>query len=254
MLTNIRYILITAWRDRMFWVLLAGVLAAALIAHVLGATAPANTGVLTLSYSSNAARIMIIIGLVIFTCSHLHNAFESHEVDVFLSRPITRTNLVISYWLGFAAVAFIHAAALIALMALQGVMDWTGFFWWSLSLLAECWLAVAIALFASFTLRKSATSVLASMGFYMLGRMIGYFLITIKSAFLFEQQWLNVILTGTLKYISVIIPRLDFFAKDDWLVHGVKHMQDVELFALQTLVFIPLLILATIADFRRKQF
>lgn len=254
MSSNIRYILLTAWRDRMFWVLLWGVLLAAIVAHMLGSTAANHTQELTISYSSNAARLMLITGLVVFACSHLHHAFNTHEIDVFLSRPITRANLVISYWLGFAAVSLFHAAALIGIMALQGIVNWQGFWWWSLSLLAECWVAVAIALFASFTLRSAVASVLASMGFYILGRMIGFFLIAIKSAFLFQQQWINLLLTCSLKYISIIIPRLDWFAKDEWLIRGVVHTHDLWLLFLQTLVFIPLLLLSTIADFRRRQF
>ena len=87
---------------------------------MLGATAPADTRELTVSYSSNAARIMIITGLIIFVCSHLHNAFHTQEIDVFLSRPLTRTKLILSYWVGFAYVALIHASAVIILLALAG--------------------------------------------------------------------------------------------------------------------------------------
>src|SRR5262249_52464517 len=104
MTPTIRYIFLTAWRDRMFWILLVGILAAGIIAHMLGATAQENTRELTVSYSSNAARAMIVLGLIIFVCSHLHNAFNTHEIDVFLSRPITRTKLILSYWVGFAYV------------------------------------------------------------------------------------------------------------------------------------------------------
>ena len=254
MLTNIRYIFLTALRDNMFYVLLFGVIGASIIAHMLGATAPADTKALTIEYSSNAARIMIILGLVIFTCYHLSNAFETHEIDVFLSRPITRTNLVISYWLGFANIALLHALATIALLAFQGVINWEGFLYWSISLLLECWLAVAIALFASFTLKGGFISVMASMGIYVLSRMMAFFVITTQSGFMFEKQWINFILTGFMKYISVIIPRLDFFTKSEWLIHGIKHFSDINLFLIQVAIFIPLLLLATIADFRRKQF
>jgi ABC-type transport system involved in multi-copper enzyme maturation permease subunit len=254
MLTNIRYIFLTALRDNLFWVLLLGVLAAAIIAHMLGSTAPIDTRQLTISYSSSAARVMIIIGLIVFVCSHLSNAFATHEIDVFLSRPITRSNLVISYWVGFANVALLHVLATVALVALQGVMSWSGYFFWTLSLLLECWLAVALALFASFTLKSGVASVLTSLGLYALSRMIGFFIATTNSAFLFEQRWVNLLLTYALKGIAIIMPRLDFFTKSEWLVDGLKHSRELELFAAQAAIFIPLLLLATIADFRRKQF
>jgi hypothetical protein len=238
----------------MFWVLLAGILAAGVIAHMLGATAQMNTRELTTAYSSNAARIMIIIGLIIFVCFHLHNAFDTHEIDVFLSRPITRVKLILSYWVGFAYVALIHAGAVIMLLGTQDIVNWKGFILWSVSLLLECWIVVAVALFASFTLKSSVSSILASFGFYVLARMMAFFVVTTQTTHVFEKQWANSIIIYTLKGISMIIPRLDFFAQDNWLIEGVKSVQDLEMFIGQAAVTIPLLILATITDFRRKQF
>lgn len=254
MVTNIRYILLTALRDWLFVALMLGVIVCSMVAHMLGSTALVETQEMTLSYVSASTRIVIVSGLIVFACFHVRNAFDTKEIDMFLARPITRASLVLSYWLGFAVVATLLVLPTVGFVALQGLMDKTGFLLWTLSLLAECWLAVAVALFASFTLRSAVTSVLASMGFYVLGRMMGFFIITTKSAFLFEQQWVNTILTGALKGVSVIMPRLDFFAKSEWLIYGVRNMQDYQLGLVQALVFIPLLVLATIADFRRRQF
>jgi len=51
-----------------------------------------------------------------------------------------------------------------------------------------------------------------------------------------------------------LIPRMDFFTKSDWLINGIKDYGDLKLFALQAAIYIPLLLWAAIADFRRKQF
>ena len=254
MLTNVRYILLTALRDWLFAALMIGVIACALIAHMLGSTALVETQEMTLSYTSASARIVIITGLIIFACFHVRNAFDTKEIDVFLSRPITRSNLVFSYWVGFAAVAILLVIPTIVMITVQGVLNWKGFFFWSLSLLVECWLVLAIALFAAFTLKSAVTSTMASMGFYVLARMMGFFIATSQSGFVFDTQWINFILGHALKLVSTIIPRLDLFAKSDWLIYGLKNIQDLKLFIAQAAIFIPLLILATIADFRRKQF
>lgn len=254
MLTNVKYILLTALRDWLFAALMIGVIACALIAHMLGGTALIETQEMTLSYTSASARVVIITGLIIFACFHVRNAFDTKEIDVFLSRPITRSNLVFSYWLGFAAVAVLLVIPTFILIAVQGIMNAKGFVFWSVSLLIECWLVVAIALFSAFTLGSAVTSTMASMGFYVLARMMGFFIATSKTAFMFEQQWVNNIFVYMLKGVSVVMPRLDFFAKSDWLIYGLKNINELEFFAVQAAIFIPLLILATIADFRRKQF
>jgi ABC-type transport system involved in multi-copper enzyme maturation permease subunit len=254
MLTNVRYILLTALRDWLFAALMVGVIACALIAHMLGATALIETQEMTLSYSSASARVVVITGLIVFVCFHVRNAFDTKEIDVFLSRPITRSSLVFSYWLGFAAVALILLVPLFALIAALGVLSKSGFAAWMASMIVECWLVVAISLFASFTLKSAVASVMASMGFYVLARMMGFFIVTTNSAFLFNIQWLNRLFIYALKAVSVFMPRLDFFAKSDWLIYGVKQAGDLRLFAAQAAIFIPLLIFATIADFRRRQF
>jgi hypothetical protein len=42
-------------------------------------------------------------------------------------------------------------------------------------------LVVALAMFSAFTLRSAVSSVLAAFGFYTLGRMMGFFLVTLES-------------------------------------------------------------------------
>ena len=39
--------------------------------------------------------------------------------------------------------------------------------------------------------------------------------------------------------VSVIVPRLDFFAKSNWLIYGAKSYEDLYLFLIQSTVFIP---------------
>lgn len=254
MFTNVRYILLTALRDWLFAALMVGVIACTLIAHMLGATALIETQEMTLSYASASARVVIVAGLIVFACFHVRSAFDTKEIDVFLSRPITRSSLVFSYWLGFATVAFLLVIPVLGLIAVQGILSHQGFVIWAFSLLIECWLMVAVALFTSFTLKSAVTSVIASMGFYVLARMMGFFIATTQSAFLFEKAWVNMVLSSALKCVSIFMPRLDFFAKSDWLIYGAVPMSDIKLFFAQALIFIPFLISATIADFRRKQF
>lgn len=254
MLTNIRYILLTALRDKLFLALVLGVVAAAGISRVLGGTALIEAQEMALAFASASSRVIVMMGLIVFVCFHIRQAFDTREIDVFLSRPITRTNLVFSYWLGFSFVAVLLGLLVGVVLAFMGVKSLPGFAFWLTSLLLEGMLVVAIALFAAFTLKSAVSSVMASMGFYVLARMMGYFMITTESAMLFRIPELNYALTGALKIISIFIPRLDFFSKSEWLNYGVADAAGQALFAWQALVFIPVLLLAAMIDFRRKQF
>ena len=254
MFSNIRYVLLTATRDRLFFGLLIGILAAAYISSVLGSTAMLETDQMTLAFTAASARVIIMVGLIVFIGFHMRNAFDAKEIDVLLSRPISRTTLVLSYWLGFAVVATLLVLPTIVLVGLLGTLNKHGYMLWSLSLLLESWLVVSIALFAALTIKSGVGTVLGSLAIYTLSRMMGFFIATTKAGSLFKAAEINMGAEWTMTAISTIVPRLDFYAKSQWLIYGAKSYDDVWLVLMQSAVFIPLLIAAAVIDFKRKQF
>lgn len=254
MFSNIRYVLLTAMRDRLFFGLLVGILAAAYISSVLGSTAMLEVEQMTLSFTAASARVIIMVGIIVFIGFHMRNAFDAREIDVLLSRPISRTSLVLSYWLGFVAVVTLLVLPTIALIYVVGTLNLTGFLLWAVSLILESWLVVSIALFAALTVKSGVGTVLSSLAIYTLSRMMGFFVATSKTGILFEHQEVNMGARFIMEAISVVVPRLDFFAKSQWLIYGAKSYDDLWLFLMQGAVFIPLLLAAAIIDFKRKQF
>lgn len=254
MLSNIRYVLLTATRDRLFFGLLVSVLAAAYISSVLGSTAMLETEQMTLAFTAASARVIIMVGLIVFIGFHMKNAFEAREIDVLLSRPISRTTLVLSYWLGFAVVAALLVVPTLVLVALIGTLNKTGYLLWASSLFLESLLVISIALFAALTIRSGVGTVLASLAMYTLSRMMGFFLATTKTGVLFNSAEVNSGAQWMMGAISTVVPRLDFYAKSQWLIYGPKSYDDLKLFLIQSAVFIPLLIAASVIDFKRKQF
>lgn len=254
MKTNIRYILLTALRDWLFVGLLLGVVAVSLVSSLMGNMAMVEQNQLRLVYAAAGARVVLVVGLIVFVCFHLRNAFDTKEIDVFLSRPISRANLVFSYWLGFAVVATVLALPSFGIVWWVGLLNAKGFALWALGLWLELLLVVAVALFSSFTLRSAVSSVLTSLAFYVLSRMMGFFIATASSTMLFKDAGLNALAEQAMKGFAIFVPRLDFFAKSEWLVYGVESAEHIWLMVLQAGVFVPLLVLAAIIDFRGKQF
>lgn len=254
MFSNIRYVLLTATRDRLFLGLLIGIAVAAYISSVLGSTAMIETEQMTLAFTAAAARVIIMVGVIVFIGFHMRNAFDAREIDVLLSRPISRTTLVLSYWIGFSTVATFLVLPTVIMVALIGTLNQTGFWVWSVSLLLESWLVVSIALFASLTIKSGVGTVLSSLAIYVLSRMMGFFLATTATTSIFKDHTINLGTQWVMKGISLVVPRLDFYAKSNWLIYGAKSYEDVNLFVIQSLIFIPLLVLASVIDFKRKQF
>lgn len=253
--TLIRYVLITALRDRLFLGMLAATLVATGISAALAATSMIEVREMTLAFSAATSRLILMLGLVVFVAFHIRHAFDAKEIDVMLSRPISRPLLVFSYWMAFCVAALVMTALSAGVVYALGPLSLSGFGTWAFSMLLEAWLVVAFTLFAALVLKSGVITVLTAIGFYTLSRMMGFFLITVGGRSVFESTELNMAFKRAIDWLAIIIPRLDFFAKTRWLSYGVEGMPtELVLFTVQSLIFIPLLLTLAILDFRKRQF
>src|SRR5690606_13929391 len=118
----------------------------------------------------------------------------------------SRSNLVLSYWLGFSVAAALLVLPTTAAMWWVGVLDREGFYVWATTLMLEVFLVVAVALFSAFTLRSAVTSVMASFGFYVLSRMMGFFIATSQSSLLFRDADLNNASKWLMEHLAIFVP------------------------------------------------
>lgn len=258
--TTIRYIFLTAVRDWLFIGLSAAILLAIGLSFFLGGTALVEQQEMTIVYASGASRVILIVGLIVFVCFHVRRAFDNREVEVILTRPISRSVFVFSYWAGFAMLAVLITIPLVLLMAFVLNVSIKGLLFWGLSVLLEAFLVVAFALACSLILQSAVSSVLVSFTFYFISRMMGFFAAIIdKPAVMRDISW-SWVMENVLTVSSVALPRLDLFGKSKWLIYGTASdaniflMDIVPVFLVQSVIFVPLLLFMGIYDFRRRQF
>jgi ABC-type transport system involved in multi-copper enzyme maturation permease subunit len=258
--TTIRYIFLTAIRDWLFIGLAAAILLAVGMSFFLGGTALVEQMQMTIVYASGSSRVILIIGLIVFVCFHVRRAFDNREVEVILTRPISRSSFVFSYWAGFAILSFLVSVPLTLLLGILLDVNFQGLLFWGASLVFESFIVVAFALACSLILQSAVSSVFVSFGFYFISRMMGFFVAIIdKPSMVRDVSW-SWIMENILTVSSMILPRLDLFGKSKWLVYGVG--SDVNLlladlipiFIVQSVIYVPLLLFMAIYDFKRRQF
>ncbi len=254
MSTTVKYILITALRDWLFAGLFVAIFFAFGVSAFLGDTALVEENVMTVTYVAGSTRVILLIGLIVFVCFHVRRAFENREIEVMISRPISRGAFVFAYWMGFAVVAAIPILFLTIAMYFFFDVHLAGLLYWGGSLLLEAFFAVAFALFSSLILRSAVTSVLLCFGFYFLSRMMGFFTYILEKPYLFNNFDFGVAMQKVIYIVSIVIPRLDTFSKSEWLVYGIAQDTNYMIFVPQTVIYIPFLLMAAIFDFKRRQF
>lgn len=255
MKTIIRYILLTARRDWLFGGVLVLIAVLYGLASFMGSTALVEQYYMAMAYFSGSSRIVLVVGMIVFICFHMRRSFDHREIEAILSKPISRVQFLVAYWVAFTILSVGTTLPVVAVLGLLYTPDYVGLLYWSISLIAEIALVTAFTLLASLILRSAVAAVLASLAFYFVARLIGFFLAAIQQeTSLMGGGILGQITEGILLVISTALPRLDMFAKSAWLIYGVAEAHDIWIFAVQSGVYIFLLMAMAIFDFKRKQF
>ncbi len=115
---------------------------------------------------------------------------------------------------------------------------------------------IVFSLLTSLILKNSFSSIMATLGFYAIARLMGMYVMAIElpnisqTNFEFSAKSFALVL----KVLSAIFPRLDLFGQSSWLNYGVQDFSTVKVVLLQSAIYIPLMIFMAFHDFKKKQF
>lgn len=252
---TLRYLLITAVRDRLVLATLAALAVIWLMASFTGGTSLVEDREARIVFAGFAGRLVVVVGIVLFTALHVRRLTESRELDLILSKPVSRAAFVCTYQLSLALLGgglAIAAGTAVALAgwwppAPAGLAVWTG------TLALEAAVMAGFALFVTLGGKPPLAGVLAALGFYALARMLGVLLAITRSELRGGGEfnsWMN----GIVEALGMLLPRLDLFAASRWLVYGVEAPETAVLVAVQGALYAALLAAAAVFDVTRRQF
>jgi hypothetical protein len=247
----IAYLLRSALGDRLLAVLALATMAGAALAAFLGDTALVEKSELTTVYAATAGRLVVVVCLVLFTCFHVRRTFESREIDLLLSRPVSRFCFVLAEVATLVLLAGLGAVLAGSAVAATGRPELSALGLWTSSLMVEAAIAATAALFFALMLSSGVAAALACLGFYVLSRMIGVLGgIAAAHGGSGPQGWLA---DQAIFLLGLLLPRLDLFAHTSWLVHGAgDDAVGIGLIFAQGAVYLVLLTAAACIDFERR--
>lgn len=267
----VKYVLTAAFRDKLIMTLALMIVLGAAVSVFMASASVIEGAKFSIVFGAGGLRILGVTGIVLFCCFYVRRAFDAKEVEFLLSRPISRPAFLMSHAVAFGILSFLLAAAIVLVVGLIGRPDPVGLAVWGVSIGVEFAILSVTALFFSMVLSSAAGSALATLGFYALARMIGVLLGIMD---LPPGNIFFAFLGSVMKLISIIIPRLDMMGQTTWLVYGIKGMAGFKFLpdatgyaeamidyigltgfiGLQGIVFIALLLAASMHDFIRREF
>ena len=219
-------------------------------AFFLGSNAVVETQEAKIVYTAGFSRVAIIAGFLIFIIFYIKQMFENREIEVILSRSISRTKVLIAMFFGFSVVLLTLIIPIITVLIMLKT-NLINTIIWCCSVYFEGILVISFALCCSLILNSFIHSLSACFVMYISGRIIGNFTAYLT---LSTSTELTAILGSVLKVLSLFIPRLDLFGKTSWLIYGDFSLNDIVLFTSQALVFCSIFLCIASIDLKRKNF
>ena len=120
MKTTIKYVLLTAMRDWLFYTIYGLIFICFGLSVLFGGAGLAEEIQTMMAFASGSMRLVIALGLIVFVSFHVRRGFETKEIDVILTKPISRFSFLISYFLGLAITSTIVVLPAFLLMLYIG--------------------------------------------------------------------------------------------------------------------------------------
>lgn len=256
--TIIRHTIITALRDWLLLGLFALSVLAVALSIFLGQTALVEEQHMSLTYMSGINRVILVVGFILFTCFHIRRALDNKEIDMILSKPISRGYFIMSYWIAFMILILVVNIPVLLVITGLGYVFYTetsiyGTVIWSMSLVCELAIMTAFAMVSTLIQRSVVSSVMSCFAFYLLSRMISFFTslehpLVDRGGNMIEQA-----MGMLIQAVAALLPRLDLYARSEWVIYNIdSNINYIWLY--QSLIYIPILLAMAVIDFSRKQF
>lgn len=247
-LTLARYAWIEAVRSRWPWVLVGALLAALSLAVFAGEWALVERQAVQVALLAPILRWMAVLLVVLFTASSVSREFADRSIALLLAAPISRQSWVTGRMLGASAVALCTSCALsLPLLIWVPFGAWCA---WALSLMFETMLLGCAAVVVACVFRQLPVALVAVLAFYVASRLMGILLLIAERAPYETSVMTNSLVSGFLRSVAAVLPRLDRFTQTSWLLDPALQAQLSPVLA-QSLVYIALIWVVALIDFRK---
>lgn len=247
-LTIARYSLLEAIRGKIIWIASSLLIIAILLSLFISQTALTETRESQVALMAGFLRLSSVLVIIFFVISSVARDFQDKSIELLFAIAVPRYQIFLGKFIGFSLLA-LSISALYAVVLLF-YANTASVLIWALSLWCELSLVALLSLIFILALENVAMSLMASIGVYILMRLMPA--IQSMGAGPFQDGLFNQFINGVLDFIGVLLPRLDDFTQSSWLVLSAPTSIDVFTFLIEFVLFVILFSLVGIIDLKRK--
>lgn len=241
-----------ALRGRLPWLLLVLALGGAVLAGFIGALALTDTRATQAALLAALLRVAGAVIVAVFTVASIVREAHDKQAEMLLALPAGRAGWLLGRLAGFALLAVLVALPAGLLAAWFAAPAQAAL--WTLGLLCELWIVATFAAFCALGLTpesgQAAAPLCATLAFYVLARVAGILQALAHDAGASGQRLVSLGADA----VAFLLPRLDTFARAEWLLYGSGGAADAAAMLGQTAVYLALLAAASLVDLQRREF
>lgn len=247
-----RYTVLEAWRNRLFVLVVVAVMLLALLSLFARELAVTESGRLQTAILASTLRVASVFLIALYILNGLTREFNDKVLELMLSLDLPRPGYLMGKFLGFAIVALAIAAIVTVPVAVLAPAH--AALAWGCSLALELLIIAALSVFCITTFTQLLPAAAFVTAFYLLARSITAIQLMSGSSLLGVDELGQKVSLLLADVLAIALPRLDAFTQTAWLVNDAG--APVALFgvALQTVVYVGLLLAAAMFDLYRKNF
>jgi len=248
-----RLTLLEARRNRLLWLAGLVVLAGFALAQFLAQVALTETQPIRITVLAALFRLAAAFMLANFVVASAQRDFADKGVELTLALPVARASFCLGKLLGFALCAAALAALFAAALWLGPGAEPARAALWGAALAAELAIVAAMGLFCALTLASSTGAFAAVVGFYLMARSVGAMQVIATSPLTDENSAMHAVINPLVDALSLLLPRLDLFARSEWLTGAAPSGGELAIVFAQAALYLVLLAAATLFDFYRRE-
>jgi ABC-type transport system involved in multi-copper enzyme maturation permease subunit len=246
------YTLLEALRTRLP-VLVALILLVLLAASFFVETIAITEGArLQIGFYAASIRLAAVFVAGLYVLTSVTREFNDKGLDVLLALDLPRSHYVLGKLAGFLAIAALIAVAasvpLAWLATPQAVLQWT------VSLVFELSIVVALALFCVVTFSQLTPAASFVLAFYLLARTLTAIRLMSAEPITGADTVSHQVISAVVELLALVMPALDAWTQTAWLVNEHAAWPVIVGLAWQSALYVVLLAAAAMFDFYRKNF
>jgi ABC-type transport system involved in multi-copper enzyme maturation permease subunit len=224
-------------------------LLASLFVRELAVSESARFQLTLYSALARAGAVFLVAVHVLYSMSR---EFSDKGLDAVLALDVGRSHYILGKLGGFLIAAGL--VAVILSLPVSAMAEPAAAAAWSLSLLMELALVATLALFCSLTFSQLLPASAFVAGFYLVCRSIDAMRLMAAYPVGGGPDGAQPIVRGLVEALAYLLPALDRWTRAAWLVDAPPPLAELGLIAIQSAVYIFLLVAAALFDFQRRSF